>query len=144
MKFHNGMYWSQIKVFSFLFCITSNVKSTKGRKHLLYIEWLQNNKQKEFRLILCIYTQWKSTKRWRLLIHRMIRKQRVKAEQIKRKQICSACFANVQIPRKQVQDLSKEFLGNNNNNNKKTSWKSHQSKWSLHNKYGRSKAEDWR
>ena len=37
----------------------------------------------------------------------------------------------------------KLFLGNNNNNNKKTSWKSHQSQWSLHNKYGWSKAEDW-
>ena len=33
-----------------------------------------SNKQKENGMILCIYTQWKSTKRWRALIHRMIRK----------------------------------------------------------------------
>ena len=38
MKFHNKMYWSQIKAFSFLFGTTSDVKSTKGRKHLLYTE----------------------------------------------------------------------------------------------------------
>ena len=38
MKFHNEMYWSQIKAFSFLFCTTSGAKSRKGRKHLLYTE----------------------------------------------------------------------------------------------------------
>ena len=36
-----------------------------------------------------------------------------------RKQTCPLCFLNVQIPRKQVQDRSKEFLGNKNNINKK-------------------------
>ena len=55
MKFHNEMHWSQIKAFSFLFFPTSNGKSTKGRKHLLYTEGLRNNEQKEYRLILCIY-----------------------------------------------------------------------------------------
>ena len=43
------------------------------------------------------------------------------------------------IPRKQVQDCLKEFLGNNNN----ISWKCHQSKWLLHDKHRGSKAEDW-
>ena len=57
MKFHNKMYWSQIKAFSFLFGTTSDAKSTKGRKHLLCTEWLWNNKQKEYRLILYIYMQ---------------------------------------------------------------------------------------
>ena len=33
-----------------------------------------SNKEKENGMILCIYRQWKSTKRWRALIHRMIRK----------------------------------------------------------------------
>ena len=33
--------------------------------------------------------QWKSTKRWRALIHRMITKQQLKNEQIKRKHACS-------------------------------------------------------
>ena len=39
--------------------------------------------------------QWKSTKKWRALIHRMITKQRVENEQIIRKQTCSLCFVNV-------------------------------------------------
>ena len=34
-----------------------------------YIEWLQNNSQKENRLILCVYMHWKSMKRWSALIH---------------------------------------------------------------------------
>ena len=38
MKFQNKIYWNQIKAFSFLFCTTSDAKSTKGRKHLLYTE----------------------------------------------------------------------------------------------------------
>ena len=55
-----------------------------------------------------------------------------------------SCFEFLTIPRKQVQDRSKEFLGNENNNNKKISWKSHWSQWSLHDKYGWSKVKDWR
>ena len=51
--------------------------------------------KKENRLILCAYTQQKSMKRWRALIHRMITKQQIKNEQIKRKQTCSLCFVNV-------------------------------------------------
>ena len=57
----------------------------------------------------------------------MITKQQVKNEQITRKQTCSLCFLCVYVPRKQVQDPSEEFLGNNNNTNKKISWKSHRS-----------------
>ena len=34
-------------------------------------------------------------KRWRALIHRMIRKQQVKTEQTKRKPVCSVCFVSV-------------------------------------------------
>ena len=60
-----------------------------------YIEGLQNNKQKENRLILCVHTKWKGMKRCRTLIHKMITKQRVKNKQIKRKQTCSLCFVNV-------------------------------------------------
>ena len=45
-------------------------------------------------MILCVYTQYKSTKRWRELIRRMITKQQVKNEQMKRKQTYSLCFAN--------------------------------------------------
>ena len=37
-------------------------------------------------------SSWKSMERWRVLIHTMITKQRVKNEQIQRKQIC---FVNV-------------------------------------------------
>ena len=37
----------------------------------------------------------KSTKSWRTLIHRMITKQQVKNQRIKRKQTCSLCFVNV-------------------------------------------------
>ena len=40
-----------------------------------------------------------------------------------RKQTCFVCFLNVWIPRKQVQVLSKEFLGNKNNINKKKFFK---------------------
>ena len=68
--------------------------STKGGDGY-YIEWLQNNKQNKNKVILCLYTQWKSMKRWRILIHRMITKQWVKNEQIKRKQTGSFCFVNV-------------------------------------------------
>ena len=70
--------------------------------------------------------QWKSMKRWGALIHRMITKQQVKNEWIKRKQTC-VYFVSVWIPRKQVQDHLEEFLGNNNINDKNISWKSHQS-----------------
>ena len=46
---------------------------------------------------------------------------------------------NVQIPRKQVQDSSKKFLGNNN---EKDFLENHQLQWSLHNKYRQSKTKD--
>ena len=52
---------------------------------------------------------------------------------------CEFC-KSVYIPRKLVQDCSKEFLGNSN---KKDFLETHWSLWSLHDTYGRSKAEDW-
>ena len=85
---------------------------------------MQNNEQKENRLIMCAYTQSKGTTRWRALVNRMIMKQRVKYEQIKKNLLCVFCKGD-SIPRKQVQDCSKEFLGNNST--KKISWRSHQS-----------------
>ena len=35
-------------------------------------------------LSLCVYTQWKSMKRWRVLMYRIISKQQVENEQLKR------------------------------------------------------------
>ena len=67
--------------------------------------------------------------RWRVSIHRVIVKQQVKNEQIKRKFFfCFLCFVNVfKFQEKKVEDCSKEFLGNKNNtNSKKISWKSYQ------------------
>ena len=49
---------------------------------------------------------WKSGERQ----YTVMTKQQVKDEQIKRKQTCSLFFKSVWIPRKQVQDCSKEFL----------------------------------
>ena len=84
-----------IKAFSFLFCTASEVKSIKGGEHE-YTEWLQNNEQKKKRrLILCVYMLSQSMKRWRASIHRMIIKQQVKTEQIKRKQIHSVWFVSL-------------------------------------------------
>ena len=56
---------------------------------------IKKQQAKENRIILCVYTQWKSTKRWRMLTLRIIMKQPVKNEQIKRKQTCSLCFVSV-------------------------------------------------
>ena len=110
-----------------------------------YIEWLRNNKQKESRLILCVYTRWKSTKKWRTLIHIMITKQQVKNEQIKRKQTCYLCFVNVfKFQENKFKIVRKNFYKIKITLIKNISWKSHRSQWSLHDKHGRSKAEDWR
>ena len=66
-----------------------------------------NNKQKENRYI----TQWKSMKRWRTLIQRKITKQRVKNEQIKRKQTCSLHFVNVfKFQENKFKIVQKNFL----------------------------------
>ena len=54
-----------MKAFSFLFCTACDAKSTKYGERW-YTEWLQNNMQKENRLIQCVYTQWKSTKKTNL------------------------------------------------------------------------------
>ena len=62
---------------------------------------MEKNMQKENRLSQCVYTQPKSRKRWRVLIHRIITKQqvitkqRVKNEQIKKKHACSESFVKV-------------------------------------------------
>ena len=74
--------------------------------------------------------QQKSMESWRVSIHRVIVKQQVKSEQIKRKQTCSLCFVNMfKFQEKKVEDCSKEFLGNKNNtNSKKISWKSYRSR----------------
>ena len=46
------------------------------------------------------------------------------------------CFECLTIPRKQIQDHSKEFLWNKNNNDEKISWKSYWLQWSLHDRLG--------
>ena len=55
------------------------------RWRLLLCRVIAKQKQKENRLILCVYTQWISTEMYRTLMHRMIMKQQVKNEQIKKK-----------------------------------------------------------
>ena len=77
LNFTTKCIWGQIKAFNLLSCIVLTQKVWKVEK---------NNLQKEYKLMQCVYTQWKSTKRWRALIHRIIRKQWVK-NNIKRKQI---------------------------------------------------------
>ena len=60
--------------------------------------------------------------RWRALIHRMITKQQVKNEQIKRKQTCSLCFVNslkFQENKFKILYEIKDFKGNINNINKR-------------------------
>ena len=94
LNFTKKCIGGQIKAFSFLFYTASDAKSTKGGE-CYNTKWLQNNKQKGGRLILCIYMQWKSMKRWRALIQRMNTKQWVKNKHIKRKQICPVCFGKV-------------------------------------------------
>ena len=74
--------------------------------------------------------QQKIMESWRVSVHRVIVKQQVKSEQIKRKQTCSLCFVNMfKFQEKKVEDCSKEFLGNKTNtNSKKISWKSYRSR----------------
>ena len=64
-------------------------------------------------------TQPKSMNRWRELIQRMITKQQIKNEQIKKTNLlfvfCKMCLNS----KKQVRARSKEFLGNKNNINQK-------------------------
>ena len=50
---------------------------------------------KKKRLILCVYMQSQSMKRWRASIHRMIIKQQVKSEQIKGQQTHSVWFVSL-------------------------------------------------
>ena len=129
----------QIEGFSFLFCTLVMQKVQKVES--INTAWMWNNLQKESRLIQCVYTQWKSSKRKRVLIHRMITKQRVKNEQIKIKQTCSVSFVKVcQFQDNKFKIVQKNFL---EIIIKKIHWKTHQSWWSLHDKYGWSKAKDW-
>ena len=68
----------------------------------------------------CVFTWWKSTKKWRMLIHRMITKQRVKNEQIKKKQTCYLCFVNKFKFQKKTSSRSfRRILGNKDNINQK-------------------------
>ena len=124
----------QIEGFSFLFCTLVMQKVQKVES--INTAWMWNNLQKESRLIQCVYTQWKSSKRKRVLIHRMITKQWVKNEQIKVKQACSVS----QFQDNKFKIVQKNFL---EIIIKKIHWKTHQSWWSLHDKYGWSKAKDW-
>ena len=129
----------QIEGFSFLFCTLVMQKVQKVES--INTAWMWNNLQKESRLIQCVYTRWKSSKRKRVLIHRMITKQRVKNEQIKIKQTCSVSFVKVcQFQDNKFKIVQKNFL---EIIIKKIHWKTHQSWWSLHDKYGWSKAKDW-
>ena len=72
----------------------------------------------------------------------MTTKQRVKNEQKKKVNLFCMFRKSDENPRKRVQDRSQEFLENNNND--KISWKSQWSQYSLHDKYGWSKAKEWR
>ena len=51
--------------------------------------------QKENRFNQCVYTQQKSMKRGRALIHRMITKKQVKNEQLKKKHACPVSFVKL-------------------------------------------------
>ena len=72
--------------------VLMNLSKYKKWRVFLHRVTGKHNK-KESRLILHVYLQWKSAKRWR--IHRMITKQHVKNEQIKRKKTCPLCFVNM-------------------------------------------------
>ena len=69
--------------------------STKGGEHY-YVGWLPNNKQKENRLILCVYIHYKNLNIGRALIHRIITKQWVKNELIKKNTLalCVLCMCS--------------------------------------------------
>ena len=131
----------KLLVFFFVPLVMRKVQKVES---IYYItEWLRNNEQKEYRLILCIYKHWKNTKRWRALIHRMIRKQRVKTEQIKRKTNLFCVFCKCvnskktssksfkRISNKIIIAIIERLLGKGT------------SQWSLHNNYGWSKTKDW-
>ena len=69
----------------------------------------------------------------------MIMKKQVKIEQIKRKQTYSVSFVKtLKFQENKFKIVQNSFL----EITIKISWKTHQSQWSLHDKYGRSKAED--
>ena len=72
-----------------------------------------------------------------MLIHRMITKQ-VKNKQIKRKRVNVFKFQEnkFQIVQNNLQEIKMILI-------KKKIWKNHQLQWSLHDKYGQSKAKDW-
>ena len=69
LNFTTKCIGGQIKAFSLLSCSVFTQKVQKVEK---------SNMWKEYKLMKCVYTQWKSTKRWRALIHRIIRKQWIK------------------------------------------------------------------
>ena len=71
--------------------VLMNLSKYKGRRALLHRMTAKQQSKRE-QLILYVYTQWKSAKRWRALIYGMITKQQVKNEQIKRKKDLSFVF----------------------------------------------------
>ena len=57
---------------------------------------VEQQSKRELTNLLCLLAVEKYKKvEWKALIHRMITKQQVKNEQIKRKDTCSLCFVNV-------------------------------------------------
>ena len=57
---------------------------------------VEQQSKRELTNLLCLHAVEKYKKvEWKALIDRMITKQQVKNEQIKRKDTCSLCFVNV-------------------------------------------------
>ena len=65
--------------------------------------------------------------KWTALIYRMIKKQQVKNEKIKRKQSCSLCFVNVFKLQENKFKIVQKNLKEINIILKKISWKSYRS-----------------
>ena len=125
---------SKLLVFSFEPLVMQKVQKVESIKIYRVIA-KQGAKREQ-----CVYTQWKS----RLLIHRMEiantqNDYKTTSKKLRDKKktnlFCEFCKSAL-IPRKQVQDCSKEFLGNNNK-------KDFLENPSLHDKNGQSKAKDW-
>ena len=82
---------SQIKAFSFLLCTLVVWKVQKAESITIQSDCKTMSKERTDSS--CVYTLWKSTKKWRALLWRMIMKQQVKNEQIKNKLVL--CFVKV-------------------------------------------------
>ena len=84
-----------------------------------YIEWLRNNNQKEKTHPLCLHTKEKDVKVEGIDTQNDYETTSTKWTDKKKTDLFFAFCKCVWIPRKQVQDCSKEFLGNKNNIDKK-------------------------